>query len=91
MIFEYDPNKSAGNKAKHGIDFEEARALWDDVERLEVPAAYRGEERIAIIGRIGMDVWTAIITYRGNATRIISVRRAREKEAELYENERIAD
>ena len=91
MNFEYDPGKSAGNKEKHGIDFEEAQALWEDVERLEAPAAYRGEERIAVIGRIGMDVWTAIITYQGNAARIISVRRAREKEVALYENERIAD
>jgi len=38
MNFEYDPSKSVGNKDKHGIDFEEAKALWDDYNRLEVPA-----------------------------------------------------
>ena len=91
MNFEYDPNKSAGNKDKHGIDFEEAKALWNDYNRLEVPAAYRGEERIAVIGRIRAVVWTAIITYRDDAIRIISVRRAREKEVALYGNEGIAD
>ena len=30
MRFEYDPDKSAANKAKHRLDFEEAQALWDD-------------------------------------------------------------
>lgn len=29
MQYEYGPEKSAANKAKHGIDFEEAQALWD--------------------------------------------------------------
>jgi hypothetical protein len=33
--FEYDPDKSLINKAKHGIDFEEARALWLDRRLLE--------------------------------------------------------
>jgi hypothetical protein len=30
MGFEYDPAKSAENKRKHGIDFEEAQILWGD-------------------------------------------------------------
>jgi len=38
MDFEYDPDKSRANKAKHGIDFEEAQALWDDPDLLEIPA-----------------------------------------------------
>jgi len=86
MICEYDPNKSAANKDKHGIDFEEAQAIWKDYDRLEIPASYRNEERIAVIGCIGAVVWTAIITHRGDSIRIISVRRAREKEVALYEN-----
>ena len=35
MNFEFDPEKSAGNKAKHGIDFEEAQALWKDLRMVE--------------------------------------------------------
>ena len=31
MGFEYDPEKSAENKCKHGVDFEEAQALWSAV------------------------------------------------------------
>jgi uncharacterized DUF497 family protein len=35
--FEWDPAKSTANKAKHGIDFEEAQAIWDDADRVEIP------------------------------------------------------
>ena len=85
MKFEYDPAKSAGNKTKHGIDFEEAQALWKDVDRLNIPAAYKREERHALIGRIGLCHWTAVFTYRGDACRIISVRHSRKEEIRLYE------
>jgi uncharacterized DUF497 family protein len=33
--FEWDPGKSAGNKAKHGIDFLSAQGLWEDENRYE--------------------------------------------------------
>jgi uncharacterized DUF497 family protein len=36
--FEFDPAKSIANKSKHGIDFIEAQALWEDANRLEAPA-----------------------------------------------------
>jgi uncharacterized DUF497 family protein len=85
MKFEYDPAKSASNKTKHGIDFEEAQALWKDVERLNIPAAHNDEERYALIGRIGSRHWTAVFTYRGDAFRIISVRHSRKEEIDLYE------
>ena len=85
MEFEHNPNKSAANKAKHGIDFEEAQALWQDVDRLEIPARFYGEDRIALIGRIPEKLWTAIFTMRDGAVRLISCRRAREEEAVLYE------
>jgi len=87
MKFEYDPAKSSGNKTKHGIDFEEAQALWKDVDRLNIPAAYKGEERHALIGRIGLCHWTAVSTYRGDACRIISVRHSRKEEIRLYEKD----
>jgi hypothetical protein len=38
MNFEYDQEKSLANKAKHGIDFHAAQALWDDASRMEIPA-----------------------------------------------------
>jgi uncharacterized DUF497 family protein len=53
MDFEYDAEKSAANKAKHGIDFEEAQALWNDARLLEAPARTDDEPRFLAVGRIG--------------------------------------
>ncbi|MFM9979078.1 MAG: BrnT family toxin [Sphingomonadaceae bacterium] len=85
-MFEYDPAKSAANLAKHGIDFEAAQALWTDADRIKGPARSEGEPRWMVIGKIGRIVWAAAITYRGDKIRIISVRRAREKELASYGN-----
>ena len=87
MLFEYDPAKSARNRAKHGIDFEQAKRLWDDPRFVEVDVAYEDEARYAVIGMIGGKHWTAIITYRGLVVRIISVRRSRKKEVAISDDE----
>jgi uncharacterized protein len=85
MKFEWDDNKSLANKAKHGIDFNVAREMWKDGTRVEIQAPYPLEERSVLIGKIGKKLCTAIFTYRGDAIRIISVRRSRKKEIKLYE------
>ena len=85
MEFEYDPNKSAANKIKHGMDFEEARELWDAERALMVAVNRPGGPRHIVIGKIGERHWTAVITFRGENTRIISVRRSRTTENTLYE------
>ena len=85
MEFEFDPAKSESNASKHGIDFEQAQELWDDPELMEIPARSTDEPRSLIIGRIGGKHWSAVITYRDGSTRIISVRRSRHTEIELYE------
>jgi uncharacterized DUF497 family protein len=61
-MFEFDPAKSAANRGKPGIDFEEVQAVWSDTRRLEVPADTRGEARWALVGRIGVNHWTVIFT-----------------------------
>jgi len=86
MNFEFDPKKSDSNKNKHGIDFTEAQKLWNDVDLLEIPAKTTDEMRFLVIGIIGEKYWAGIITYRDNNIRIISVRRARNEEIELYES-----
>lgn len=85
MSFEFDDNKSKANKEKHGIDFVEAQALWNDVNRIEIPARTEDEPRFLVIGKIEEKHWSAVITYRGENVRIISVRRARLEEVEIYE------
>ena len=84
-MFEFDPGKSAANFAKHGIDFEAAQALWDDDLRLVVGTRFLSERRDLVIGRVGGQIWTAVVTFRGDAIRIISVRRSRDEEVRRYE------
>ena len=85
MKFEWDEKKSGINLSKHGIDFNTATALWDDKDRIQIQTTYPIENRSILIGRIGEKLWTAVYTRRNNAIRIISVRRARKKEARIYE------
>ena len=87
MRFEWDDEKSRSNLLKHGIDFEEAKKLWLDENRIQIRAPHPVENRGILISHYNRKLWTAIFTTRGDATRIISVRRARRKEAKLYEEE----
>jgi uncharacterized DUF497 family protein len=89
MKFEWDENKRRSNKEKHGIDFETATQLWDDNDRIEIQTLFPGENRNILIARLEKILWAAIFTERGDAIRIISVRRARSKEAKLYEQKEI--
>ena len=84
MYFEFDTRKSDSNKAKHGIDFVEAQSLWKSKHVL-LGAKDALEKRYMIIGRIGTQHWSAIITYRGGIIRIISVRKSTATEIETYE------
>lgn len=86
MKFEFDPRKSDANKDKHGIDFTEAQALWNDIDYIEIPAKTTDEAGFLVIGKIGGKHWTGIITYRDDHIRIISMRRARNEEIALYES-----
>jgi uncharacterized DUF497 family protein len=83
--FEFDPQKSSANKAKHGIDFIEAQALWLDEALIEAPARTDDEPRFLVVGRIGDRHWSAVCVKRGERTRIISARRSRKEEVEAYE------
>jgi uncharacterized protein len=89
MRFEYDSDKSVQNKRKHGIDFEEAQALWADSALVEIPARTVDEPRWLLIGKIGEKHWSAVITRRGENIRLISVRPSRDEEAAIYESQDI--
>ncbi|MEQ1919071.1 MAG: BrnT family toxin [Elusimicrobiota bacterium] len=86
MNFEFDERKSQSNKKKHGIDFTEAQELWDDPELLEIPLKSADEPRTLLVGLISGKHWSAIITHRRELVRIISVRRSRTEERDLYES-----
>ena len=86
MKFEFDPEKNDKNKKKHEMDFYEAQALWDDPDLIEIPAKTTDESRFLVIGKIAGKHWSGIVTYRGSSVRIISVRRSRKEEIDIYES-----
>lgn len=86
--FGFDANKSAANLAKHKLDFVAAQALWNDEQLVELPSLKDDEVRWLIIGLIDGKHWAAIVTYRDDVVRIISVRRARKREVDFYESRR---
>lgn len=86
MEFEYDPQKSETNKAKHGIDFEETQSLWDDPNCIGFPAKSDDKNRYALLAMWEGKLWVTFYTHREDKIRIISTRRARQNERQLYES-----
>ena len=86
--FEWDPQKSSTNRLKHKIDFESAKSLWGDTDRIEIRAPHPLENRYILIGKIGKQLWSAVYTLRGETIRMISVRRSKKQEMKLYEQEK---
>ena len=87
MAFEFVDLKNQRNMEKHGIDFIEAQQIWEDSGLIEIPARAVDEPRFLVIGRYRGTHWSGIITYRAEKIRIISVRRSRKEEIEIYESE----
>ena len=86
FTFEFNEQKSQANLLKHGINFIDAQALWNDPGLLEIPAKTEDELRYLLIGLISGKCWSAVITYRNASIRLISVRRSRPEEVALYES-----
>jgi len=87
FAFEFDEAKSLANKEKHGIDFVEAQTIWLDDDLLRIAARSDAEPRFVFIGMLEGRYWSAIATYRAEAIRLISVRRARPEEVQAYESD----
>lgn len=85
-MFEYDPDKSLSNHVKHGIDFDEAQNLWSDENRAVLSTGTTDEQRFLMVAKYNGKHWTAVFTLRGENIRIISVRRSRKKEIQIYES-----
>ena len=86
MEFEFDNSKSDKNREKHGIDFIEAQLLWEDADCVVIPARTVDEPRYLLIGKIAEKLWSAVFTHRHEQIRIISVRRSRREEVDIYES-----
>ena len=83
MKFDFDLNKSIANKEKHGITLDEAKALWS-VLSVELKAKTVDEPRFMMIGKIKDKFYSCIYTTRGDVIRLISARRSRKSEEEIY-------
>lgn len=85
MQFEWDEAKHAKTLLERGIGFDDAARIfarsvliWEDSRR------DYGEDRFRAIGETDGDILHVAFTWRGDVLRIISVRRASRKEAELW-------
>jgi uncharacterized protein len=83
--FEWDEAKRASNLLKHRLDFVQVVLLFDQPHLTEPARNASGEERFKVIGRLGDDHVTAICTWRGEAVRVISLRKARKGERQQYQ------
>ena len=84
MEFEFDQAKSEANRLKHGIDFVQAQELWKDIYALQIQAKSDTEPRFALIPSMQGKVWSVFFTERNSKIRIISARRSRTNEEDLY-------
>ena len=86
MEYKFDQRKSQINLKKHGIDFIEVHDLWNDPDRIEIPAKTIDEQRFLLVGKISEKYRACVFTYQRENVRIISARRARKEEIDIYES-----
>ncbi len=86
MLFEYDQQKSNSNHKKHGINFVDGQKLFSDPHLIIAEARTEDEPRYLAVGKIENRCWSAIITFRNDKIRLISIRRSRPEEVAIYES-----
>jgi uncharacterized DUF497 family protein len=83
--FEWDEAKRQLNITKHGLDFEDAKQVWDGRSKVTVDSPRDSESRQLNIAKIDDKIYSVISTLRGIKIRIISFRSANLREVKLYE------
>jgi len=85
MRYEWDPDKAATNEARHGVRFADAVSVFGDEQALTIQDSHPDEERFVTIG---MDAFARVLvvvyTWRGDAVRLISARKATRSERTHY-------
>ncbi len=86
MKLEYDAAKNAWNIARRGLSFDlVARFDWDTAVVLADHRWYDGEARYQAFGSIDRRLYFLAFTLRGDALRVISLRKANSREVRLHE------
>jgi uncharacterized protein len=88
LKFEWDERKSADNERKHGVSFAEAQSVFYDENAMEFfdPDHSEGEDRFIILG-VSAYLRVLVVCHchrRGKSIRIISARKADQKEEKDY-------
>lgn len=87
MGFDWDEGKRLVNLDKHGIDFVDAKEIWQgDVIEIPSPQTYHGEDRFIALGLLQGRVIAVIFTWRRRRRRLIGARKARKNETAIYQN-----
>ena len=91
--FEWDAAKAEQNLAKHGVSFDSARHVFDDVFAFDLCDfdSEPGEIRYVITGMVKDLILTVVYTERGNRVRIISARKATTHEQKEYYRSQTAE
>lgn len=86
MEIEFDPAKDAINRAKHGVSLAYGSRIFDDTGMIAVETTRieDGERRFRAIGVVDGKFWTVVHVIRGEAVRMISVRRSNDGEERAY-------
>ncbi len=84
MKFEWDPAKAKANRVRHGVSFEDAQAIFADLNAIETLDESSDEPRWRLLGRAGPNLLMVVYTERGNRIRIISARKASKREQKVY-------
>ena len=84
MEYEWDPVKAKVNLEKHGVSFEfVTRFDWSSVH-LRLDTRHREEQRVIALGLIGERLYSLVFTERTGNVRIISLRKANNREMKNY-------
>jgi uncharacterized DUF497 family protein len=86
LSFDWDDEKAAANLTKHGVPFDEALAVFLDINRLDRYDGREdyGEDRFLTIGLVESFELVVAYTLRGDTIRIISARKAERHEQRDY-------
>lgn len=91
MKLEWDENKRASNKLKHGFDFLDAHLVFTDEALIEEDRRTDyGEKRYTLIGHLSNRLVIVIFSQRDDSIRIISMRKANHREQKKYDQKRLA-
>ena len=86
MIADFDPDKDAISRTKHGVPLVFGLRVFEDAAVAIVPTVRIGdeEERFKAVGMVDGKLWTLIHVWRGGVVRLISVRRSNAGEQRDY-------